>query len=154
MLTEVEKREIEEERGHYPDNRAVSVEALKIVQRARGWVSDDSLADVADYLGLSTAEVESVATFYSLIYRQPVGRHVIHACDSISCWIMGYGDMCETLKQKLGVGLGGTTADGRFTLLPIPCLGNCDHAPAVMIDEDLHNDVTADNVDAILERYD
>ncbi|HET6725253.1 MAG TPA: NADH-quinone oxidoreductase subunit NuoE [Gammaproteobacteria bacterium] len=153
MLSQQEKNEIEEERRQYPDNRAVSVEALKIVQRSRGWVSDDALKDVADYLSLSTAEVEGVATFYSLIYRQPVGRHVIHACDSISCWVMGYEQMCDTLQQKLGVKLGGTTSDGRFTLLPIPCLGNCDHAPAVMIDEDLHNDVTADNLDGILERY-
>lgn len=153
MLTEVEKQEIEAERAHYPDNRAVSVEALKIVQRSHGWISDESLADVADYLGLSTAQVEGVATFYSLIYRRPVGRHVIHACDSISCWIMGYGDMCAALKRKLGVELGGTSADGRFTLLTIPCLGNCDHAPAVMIDEDMHDDVTADNLDRILEHY-
>jgi NADH-quinone oxidoreductase subunit E len=153
MLTEEEKAEIEEERAQYADNRAVSVEALKIVQRRQGWVSDESLAEVAEYLGLPVVEVEAVATFYSLIYRQPVGRHVIHMCNSISCWVMGYQNMCDAMRRKLGVELGGTSADGRFTLLPIPCLGNCDHAPAVMIDEDLLDDVTADNVDNVLERY-
>lgn len=154
MLTEAEKQEIESERRHYPDNRAVGVEALKVVQRHRGWVSDESLRDVAAYLDLPVAEVEGVATFYSLIFRQPVGRHVITICDSISCWIMGYPRLCEALKQRLGVAaLGETSADGRFTLLPIPCLGNCDHAPTMMIDDDLQDDVDADDVEQILDRY-
>jgi NADH-quinone oxidoreductase subunit E len=153
MLTVTERQAIDSARAHYPDNRAASVDALKIVQKTHGWVSDESLADVANYLGLSKAEVEGVATFYSLIYRQPVGRHVIHICDSISCWIMGYEGLSEALQQKLGIKLGGTTDDGRFTLLPIPCLGNCDHAPAVMIDEDYLGDLNADNIDAILEQY-
>jgi NADH-quinone oxidoreductase subunit E len=102
---------------------------------------------------MSPTELEGVATFYNLIFRRPVGRHVILVCDSVSCWLTGYEAMVEALKQRLGVDFGQTTDDGRFTLLPICCLGACDGGPALMIDEDLHRRVTAENVAAVLERY-
>jgi len=94
-----------------------------------------------------------VATFYNLIYRQPVGRHVILLCDSVSCWIMGYDNLRDHLKSRLGIDLGGTTPDGRFTLLPSVCLGACDHAPVMMIDDDLHLDLTPERIDQILAGY-
>ena len=89
MLSDSEQREIEEELSRYPDKQAVCVDALKIVQRHRGWVPDEAVKDVASLLGMSPHEVDGVATFYNLIYRKPVGRHVIHVCDSVSCWVMG-----------------------------------------------------------------
>src|SRR5665811_1204308 len=142
MLTDEEKREIDTALGHYPTRQAVCIEALKIVQRQRGgWVSDVSLAEVADYLGMSDAELDGVASFYNLIFRKPVGRHMILVCNSISCWIMGYGELRTGLMDRLDIDLGQTTADGRFTLLPIVCLGTCDHAPALMIGDDLYRDV-------------
>ncbi|MCA9433454.1 MAG: NADH-quinone oxidoreductase subunit NuoE, partial [Candidatus Omnitrophica bacterium] len=98
-------------------------------------------------------ELDSVATFYNLLFRQPVGRHVVMVCDSVSCWIMGYEKIRQYLMDKLGVGMGETTPDGRFTLLPICCLGNCDRAPAMMVGEDLHQDLTPEKIDAILEKY-
>ncbi len=155
MLSDEERRQIDEELGHYPTKQAVCIDALKIVQRERdGWVSDDSLAEVADYLEMSPAELDSVASFYNLIFREPVGRHVILVCNSISCWIMGYGDLRARLKDRLGIDLGETTADGRFTLLPIVCLGTCDRAPALMIDDDLYQDAKPNDLDTILARYD
>ncbi len=154
MLTSEERAEIEQEMPRYPDRRALSIEALKVVQRHRGgWVSDEALGDVAEFLDLSRAELEGVATFYNLIFRRPVGRHVILVCDSVSCWIMGYDRLREALGARLGIGLGQTTADGRFTLLPIVCLGACDHAPTLMVDADFHPDVDPDRVDALLEGY-
>jgi len=123
------------------------------VQRRRGWVSAEDLRDVAEFLGQTPAELENVATFYNLIFREPVGRHVILICDSVSCWVMGYAPMLNHLNGKLGLTLGRTSADGRFTLLPVPCLGICDHAPAMMIDGDLHTDLTPEKIDGILERY-
>lgn len=153
MLSAEERREIERDLGHYPDRRAASIEALKVVQRHRGWVSDDGLRDVGEFLGLSLAELDGIATFYNLIYRRPVGRHVILVCDSVSCWMLGYERVRDRLAERLGVRLGQTTRDGRFTLLPIVCLGACDHAPALMVDEDLHRDVDPERVGAILERY-
>lgn len=153
MLSDSERHEIEEELSRYPDKQAVCVDALKIVQRHRGWVSDEALKDVAALLELSPHEVDGVATFYSLIYRRPVGRHVIHVCDSVSCWVMGCGGVCGHLKEKLGIEMGGTTPDGRFTLLPIVCLGVCDAAPAMMIGDTTHGNLTVERIDEILEMH-
>jgi NADH-quinone oxidoreductase subunit E len=153
MLTEEERTEIAAELLRYPERRAACIEALKIVQRRRGWVSDESLREVAALLGMTPDELDGVGTFYNLIFRQPVGRHVILLCDSVSCWIMGCTRLRERLQDLLQVRPGGTTADGRFTLLPIVCLGACDHAPAMMINDELHGDLAAQSLDAILERY-
>jgi NADH-quinone oxidoreductase subunit E len=126
---------------------------MKIVQRYRGWLSDESIREIAEFLGMSPDDLDSVATFYNLIYRKPVGRHVILLCNSVSCWIMGYDRLRERLCRRLGIQLGETTADGRFTLLPIVCLGTCDHAPALLLDNDLHRDLSPDSVEQILESY-
>ena len=153
MLSPEERREIEAEFAHYPDKRALTIDAMKVVQKHRGWVSDEALKDIAELLEVSVDELDSVATFYNLIFRKPVGRHVIMVCDSISCWIMGYDRLRDHLTKRLGVKMGETTPDGRFTLLPIVCLGTCDHAPAMMIDNDLHRDIDMDRLDSILEQY-
>ena len=153
MLSAEEKQEIEAEFPCYAQKSAAVIDALKVVQRHRGWVSDESIRDIAALLGMTPAEVDSVASFYNLVFRRPVGRHVILLCDSISCWIMGCDGLRERLSARLGVSPGETTADGEFTLLPIVCLGACDHAPALMIDDDLHRDVEPENLDDILARY-
>ena len=153
ILTDDEIREIEEELSHYDQRQAASIEALRIVQRHRGYVSDETLAAVAELLRISTADLDGVATFYNLIYRQPVGRHVILACNSISCWLVGAENARDYLSRRLGVGLGETTPDGRFTLLPIVCLGACDRGPTVMVDGDLHGNLDPARIDSILERY-
>src|SRR5690348_5459698 len=129
------------------------IDAMQIIQRDRGWVSDESLKDLAEFLGMSVEDLDGVATFYNLIFRRPVGRHVMMVCDSVSCWIMGYERVREHLSQRLGIKMGETTADQRFTLLPIVCLGTCDHAPAMMVDNDLHRDLDPQKVDGILEKY-
>lgn len=153
MLTKEEQQKISQEIEHVPQKSAVCIEALRVVQQHRGWVSDESIEAVAGYLEMSPEEVDNVATFYNLIFRQPVGRHVILICDSVSCYIMGYQEIAKYLKDKLNIGFGETTLDNRFTLLPIPCLGTCDHAPAMIIDDDLHRDLTNEKVDEILEKY-
>lgn len=153
MLTDEETREIKEELSHYDQRQAASIEALRIVQRHRGYVSDEVLAAVAELLGISTADLDGVATFYNLIHRKPVGRHVVLACNSISCWLVGAEGVRDHLSRALGVGVGETTADGRFTLLPIVCLGACDHGPTMMVDGDLHGDLNPARIDTILERY-
>lgn len=153
MLTTSEKEQIEHEIRQVPVKKAACIEALKIVQGHRRWVSDDSIRDVADILEMSPEEVDSVATFYNLIFRQPVGRHIILLCDSISCYVMGYRALHQQLVRQLGIQFGQTTTDGRFTLLPNPCLGTCDHAPALMVDDDLYRDLQPDSLTAILEKY-
>jgi NADH-quinone oxidoreductase subunit E len=145
--------EIEHELSHYADSRAASIEALKIVQQHRGWVSDEALVAIAAKIGISVADLEGVATFYSLIFRRPVGRHVIKVCDSLACMLTGYGEVVAALKQQLGIDYGQTTADGRFTLLPICCLGACDKGPVIMIDDDTHGQLDAARAVQLLEQY-
>jgi NADH-quinone oxidoreductase subunit E len=153
MLTPEEQREIEEEAAHFPVRRAACIDALRIVQKHRGWVSDEAVRDVAEFLKTSAEDIDSVATFYNLIFRKPVGRHVIMICDSVSCWVMGYDKMRDHLKTRLGIEMGQTTADGRFTLLPVVCLGACDRAPTMIVDGQLHANLDPQKIDEILERY-
>ncbi len=153
MLTPEERGEIEEEAAHYQDRRAACIEALKIVQKYHGWVSDEAMCDLSDLLRMTADELDNVATFYNLIFRKPVGRHVILICDSVSCWITGYDKLREHLRLRLGINIGGTTADQRFTLLPVVCLGICGNAPAMMVDGDLHVNLDAAKIDGILENY-
>ncbi len=153
MLSEKEIEEIREEVKLYPYRAAACIDALKIVQKHRGWISDETVGEIASELGMSVEEVDSVATFYTRIYRKPVGRNIILVCDSISCMIMGYQSVYEHLSEKLSIGFGETTNDGRFTLLPVTCLGDCDHAPALMINNDHYNNLTSDKIDEIIDRY-
>jgi len=134
-LNDHEEAEIAAQIEHYPQPQAATIEALKIVQQQQGWVSDGKLKAIAARLQMSPDEVESVATFYNKIYRQPVGKTVISMCDSVSCWIMGYQGLAQALTQELQIALGETTADGAITLLPTPCLGACDQAPVAMVGE-------------------
>jgi NADH-quinone oxidoreductase subunit E len=153
MLSTEEQNAIRQELDHAADRRSACIDALKIIQEHRGYVNDEAIRDLAALLEMSPAELDSVATFYNLIFRKPVGRHVILICDSISCWITGYESIRECLATKLGIGLGETTPDGRFTLLTIPCLGNCDHAPSMMIGEELYGDLSEEKIDAILAQH-
>lgn len=153
MLTTDEQKEIEAVLGHYPLKNGAGIDALKIVQKHRGWVSDETLGDVADMLEMSPTDLEAVATFYNLIFRRPVGQHVILVCDSVSCWIMGYDSLADHLKKRLGIDFGQTTADGRFTLLPHVCLGACDKAPVMMIDEELYVKLDTEKIDKILTTF-
>lgn len=153
MLSDQERHEIEAEVENYPYPQGASIEALKIVQRHRRWVSDESLRDVAEILGMTVDELDNVATFYNLIFRKPVGENVILLCDSVSCWLMGYEQIRDRLCQQLDIGLGQTTQDGKFTLLPMVCLGDCDHAPAMMVGEESYGNLDVEKLDEILKRY-
>lgn len=153
MLSDIERLEIEKAVKHYPDKQAGAIDALLLLQRRRGWISDESLLDIAQFLGMTREDVDGVATFYNRIFRQPVGRHVLFLCDSISCWIMGYERVRHQLSSCYGADMGQTTGDGRFTILPIACLGHCERAPAIMIDDDVYGNVTPDKIERIVEKY-
>ena len=137
VLTREEIRQIDAELAHVPYKAGAAIDALKIVQAQRGWVSDESLRAIAKHLEMSAEELDGVATFYNLIYRRPVGEKVILFCDSVSCWICGCDAIKAKLSAKLGVDYGETTADNQYTLLPVPCLGACDRAPVMMVADDL-----------------
>jgi NADH-quinone oxidoreductase subunit E len=152
-LTDEERRELEELLPHYPDRRAAADSALRALQKRRRWLSDESMADLGEFLGMSVAELDSLATFANMLFRRPVGRHVVLVCDSFACWSLGYAGLRAEVESQLGVGFGETTRDDRFTLLPIVCLGACDRGPAMMVDADLHGPVAPGQVAAILAAY-
>ena len=132
-------------------NREAAVDVMKELQRHFGWLTDEALLEAASLLELSPLQVEELATFYEMIYRRPVGRHVIHVCDSISCWSVGGESLLNKFEKLLGIRVGATTADGQFTLLPCCCLGNCGNAPAVMAGEQLFGPITADKAANLLD---
>jgi len=144
---------IEEEMRHYEDPRAASIGALKIVQKRHGWVPGGAIPAIGRLLGIPATDVEGVATFYNLIFRRPVGRYVIKVCDSVACFLTGYEEVRDEICKQLGVGFGETTADGRFTLLPICCLGACDRGVVLMIDDDTHFGISPQDIARLLERY-
>lgn len=153
MLTEQERREIDAEVAKYDRKRAADVEALKIVQHHRGWISDESLRDVARYLEMTEDELDSVGTCYNYIFRKPVGRHIIRVCDCVSCWIVGYEPIRKHMERRLGITMGQTTDDGRFTLLPAACLGACDKGPVMMVNDQLYVELSPTRVDEILDKH-
>jgi NADH-quinone oxidoreductase subunit E len=129
------------------------VDALRAIQNHHGWVPDAGVELVAEMLGVLPVEVEELATFYDKIFRRPVGKRVIHVCDSICCWANGGEAIASHLKQTLGIGFGETSADGIFTLLPTCCLGACGDAPAMMVGLTTHGRLTSEKIDAILAQY-
>ena len=151
-LSPEEISEIEHEIALVPRRDGAAIDALLIVQKHRGWVSDESLRAIARLLEMSAEELEGIATFYNLILRKPVGEKVILLCDSVSCWLRDCDQVKTRLSERLGIEYGETTADGRYTLLPLPCLGACDRAPVMMIGEETYLDVDAEKIDELLPR--
>jgi NADH-quinone oxidoreductase subunit E len=152
-LTAEERTEIEHHMAHYEDPRAASIDALKLIQKHHGWVSDGAIVAIAQVLGIPASDVDGVATFYNKIFRKPVGRNVIFVCDSIGCFLTGYEDLIAAIKKHLNIEYGQTTADNRYTLLPICCLGNCDKGPTLMINDDTHGPVSIEQIPSLLEQY-
>ena len=149
LLSAEEIAEIDAELAHVPYKSGAAIDALKIVQAKRGWVSDECLRGIARHLEMSDEELEGVATFYNLIYRRPVGEKVILFCDSVSCWISGCDDIKAAISQRLGIDYGETTSDDSYTLLPVPCLGACDRAPVMMIGDELVTHIDDEKVTAL-----
>ena len=145
-LSAQEIEAIEHELTHIPYKAGAAIDALLIVQKHRGWVSDESIRAIADMLDMSTGELDGIATFYNGIYRRPVGDKVILLCNSVSCWICGCQRAREDVEKTLGITMGETTADGKYTLLSVPCLGACDRAPVMMVGEDLHINLDGDSI--------
>jgi NADH-quinone oxidoreductase subunit E len=151
MLSEDRTRELKLQVRALDHPEEAMVDVLHELQHAYGYLTDEAVELAADIVGVHPVKVEGVATFYNLLYRRPVGRKVIHVCDSISCWAVGMDDVFAYLKQKLGVDVGGTTEDGAFTLLPVCCLGACHEAPAMMVGKKIYGNLTPARIDLILE---
>jgi NADH-quinone oxidoreductase subunit E len=149
-LREAEKLAIEKAAAEFPRRRSALIPALRIVQESRGWVDREAMRDIASAFELHPMEVEEVATFYTMINTRPVGKHLIQVCRSISCFIMGSNPLIRHLEDKLGITVGETTRDGKFTLIAVECLGSCGTAPVMQVNEDYHENLTPEKVDEIL----
>ncbi len=132
--------------------REAAIEVMKELQCHYGWLTDEALHEAADLLGLSPLQVEELATFYEMIYRRQVGKRVVHVCDSISCWAMGGETLLQQLAARLSIGIGETTSDGMFTLLPCCCLGNCGESPTMLVGDNLYGGLTLEKALGILQQ--
>jgi NADH-quinone oxidoreductase subunit E len=135
----------------YPTKRAVLLPALHAVQHAYGWIPTQAMEEVGEFLGLAPAEVMDTASFYEEYWLKPKGKYLIAVCRSLACEICGSNDVTNRLKKKLGVEVGETTADGKFTLVEYECLGSCGTAPAALCNEVLHEDITPEGMDKLLD---
>ncbi len=145
--------EIKEMSRRYPDRRAALLPGLYLAQREYGWLSQEAYEVVSKALNLPPATVKGVATFYAMYKKQPMGRHLIQLCTNVACMIMGAERLVDLLKERYGLEPGGTTKDGRFSLVIMECIGACDRAPAMLVDRDFHSDLKEDNIFEILEQY-
>jgi len=152
MLPKELKNSLVEKIAHADHPREMVVDVLLALQDHHGFLSDDAVEAAAALLGMSPLEVEELATFYTFIYREPVGKYVIHVCDSVICWMDGYESLKDYLCKKLDIAVGATTADGLFTLLPVCCIGYCDLSPAMLINRKVYGHLTPQKIDEILEK--
>ncbi|HEX4498707.1 MAG TPA: NADH-quinone oxidoreductase subunit NuoE [Thermoanaerobaculia bacterium] len=144
--------EITELRKRYPTAEALTLPALHIAQREwEGWLPDEAIAAVAAELDLPIAKVFGVVTFYDLYHQKPVGRHRIRVCTNLSCQLRGSDEIMEALQQELGVGEDEVTPDGRCSYIHFECLGSCDTAPMMMIDEEYHENLTPNRTKQIVK---
>jgi NADH-quinone oxidoreductase subunit E len=146
------KKSLEEKIAHADHPREMVVDVMLALQEHYGYLNDEAVEEVACLLGMSPLEVEELATFYTFIYREPVGKFVIHVCDSLICWMDGYESIKNYLCKKLDISVGGTSADGLFTLLPVCCVGYCDLSPAMLINRKVYGHLTPQKIDEILQK--
>ena len=151
MIPESMRQELHDRIAAAVTPREAAVDVLKTLQAHYGWLTDEAVEEAAELLGLSPLQVDELATFYEMLYRRPVGKRVIHVCDSISCWAMGGESLMAHMAKRLGIRPGETTEDGIFTLLPCCCLGNCGDGPTMMIGDTLYGRLTLPAVDEILQ---
>ena len=151
MLSEELKKSLIDKIASVEHPRELVVDVMFELQDHYGYLSDEALEEAALLLGMTPLEMEELATFYTFIFREPVGKYVIHVCDSIICWMDGYESIRDYLCQKLGINMGETTPDGLFTLLPVCCIGYCDRSPAILINRKVYGPLTPEKLGNILE---
>lgn len=151
-LTADRDKQVDELLTHYPNARAALIPVLWVCQRQHGWISPEVIEWVAQRLDLSTATVKGVVTFYTMFFEKPVGRHVIWVCRTLSCDLRGGKAIQEHLEARLGCKAGGTSSDGKFSLMKAECLAACGQAPMVQIDDDYYENLTVDSLDEVIDR--
>jgi NADH-quinone oxidoreductase E subunit len=145
--------ELEALKKRYRDRRAAILPVLYKAQEEFGWLSDEALEAVSRELNVPRALVRGVATFYSMYRHAPKGRHLIQLCTNVSCMVFGAESLLDLFRSKYGLEPGGTTKDGRLSLVVMECIGACDSAPAMLVNNDLHDGLHVQNIMRILEGY-
>ncbi|CEN32321.1 NADH-quinone oxidoreductase subunit E [Candidatus Westeberhardia cardiocondylae] len=153
FLDEQDKKIIEKEKKNYESPRAASIEVLKFIQKKYNWIPDELMNPIAKTLNMSSSELEEITTFYSQIFRKPVGKNIIRYCDSIVCYITGYEIIKKKIEFLLKIKPGQTTKNKKFTLLPTCCLGNCDKSPVIMINDNTYTNITPKKISLLLKKY-
>ncbi len=151
MLSESACRQIRILMDRYPQKRSALIPALQIAQKEAGYISRELVCEVAQLFGLAPNEVNEVASFYTMLYKRPVGKYVIQVCTNISCLICDAEKIMEHLTQRLGIRPGETTEDKKFTLMEVECLGSCGTSPVIQINDQYYENLTPEKVDQILE---
>jgi NADH-quinone oxidoreductase subunit E len=152
MLPEPIKNSLQQKIASAQHPKELVVDVMFALQEHYGYLTDAAVAETAAMLSMTPMEVEELATFYPFVYREPVGRYVIHVCDSVVCWLDGGESIRDHLTRRLGIGLGETTEDGLFTLLPVCCIGYCDRSPAILVNKIVHGPLTIESLDALIDQ--
>jgi NADH-quinone oxidoreductase E subunit len=153
VLSDTAKKELEEIRLKYPNARAALLPALYLAQREFGWLSPDAYEAVSGVLGVPKAIARGVGTFYAMYKHKPMGRNIVQLCTNVSCMILGAERLADFLRNKYGLEPGGTSPDGRFSLVIMECIGACGTAPAMLVNDDFYENLTEKYIEEILEKY-
>lgn len=154
MISEQAKQRMRDLAGRYPVARSAVMPSLYIAQQEEGYITQEGLQAVAEAIGMTVADVESVATFYTMYLQQPPGKKVIKVCNSISCYLRNCDTLIEHLEQRLGIKRGKTTPDGNYTLETVECLASCSSAPALQVNGEFVENVSLEVADALLDKLD
>ncbi len=152
MLPRELKERLEAEIRDAEHPRELAVDVMFAIQDHYGYLGDEALAEAAAMLGMTPLELDELATFYTFTFREPVGKYVIHVCDSVVCWMNGYESVKDYLCRRLGIAMGETTPDGLFTLLPVCCIGYCDRSPAMLVNRRVYGELTPEKIDGVIEK--
>lgn len=153
MLTKETKQAILDLQKEYPEKRSAIIPALHLAQKEVGFLPTEIQQEVADLFGVCLDEVNSLVTFYEMFYDKPVGKHLVHVCQNLPCMLRGADALMDGICQKLCIKSGETTKNQQFTIFHAECLGACDRAPAMMIDQETHGPVPLTDIDKVLDGY-
>ncbi len=153
-FTEENKQKFEAVVQRYPKRLAAMLPTLWLAQRQQGWISTEVMEYVAGLLHCSPSKVYEVVTFYTMFNQKPVGKYHFQVCRTLSCQLLGAEQITCYLKEKLGLGLGETSSDGRYTLSEVECLGSCGTAPMLQLNDDYHENLSPEKLDQLLESLD
>lgn len=151
LLSDAARTRIQEYLAKYPQPRSALLPALHVAQNELGWLPKEAMEEVAEMLDMDWDQVEEVASFYTMYYKEPVGTYVLEVCKTAPCSFLGADEIIEYISQRLGIQPGETTPDGMFTLFRVECLAACHRAPVMQVNHRYYQDLTPEKVDALVE---